>query len=216
MSRSGGIAPRTARRDPESRDAAVRDGNELRWPGATAKFALFAEVLWVGVLCCVASLGVVTVPAALAAGSAHLHRYLRAEDSTVRLFVTDFTAALRRGWIAGLALVVAVGVLLLDIVVANSRLLPGWQGILTVGVVLLAGALVTLVGTTARWPASRSWRLAVRAWLQDARRDPAGILWLLAAVVLTVMVTWQLPPLIVPGIGCLVFAALATSVRERR
>jgi hypothetical protein len=216
MNRRGGATPRTANREAASRDAAVRDGSSLRWPGATARFALFGEVLWVGVLCCVASLGVVTVPAAFAAGSAHLHRYLRAEDSTVPRFVTDFTAALRRGWIAGFALVVAVGVLLLDIVVANSRLLPGWQGILTAGVVLLAGALVTLAGTTARWPASRSWRLAVRVWLQDARRDPAGVLWLLAAVVLAAMVTWQLPPLIIPGIGCLVFAALATSVRERR
>ena len=199
-----------------ARDAAVRDGSELRWPGATAKFALFGEVLWVGVLCCIASLGVVTVPAALAAGSAHLHRYLRAEDSTVRLFVADFRAALRRGWMAGLALVVALGVLLLDIVVANSRLLPGWQGILAVGTVLLVGGLVALTGTTARWPDSRSWRLAVRDWLRDARKDPAGVLWLLAAVALTAIVTWQLPPLIIPGIGCLVFAALATSVRERR
>ena len=211
MSSRSDAARRTA-----SREAAVRDGNELRWPGASAKFALFGEVLWVGVLCCVASLGVVTVPAALAAGSAHLHRYLRAEDSTVRLFVADFTAALRRGWIVGLALVVVIGVLLLDITVANSQLLPGWQGILAVGVVLLVAALVALAGTTAQWPGSRSWRRAVTAWLQDVRRDPAGVLWLLAAVVLAGMVTWQLPPLVIPGVGCLVFAALATSVRERR
>ena len=211
MSSRSDAARRTA-----SREAAVRDGSELRWPGASAKFALFGEVLWVGVLCCVASLGVVTVPAALAAGSAHLHRYLRAEDSTVRLFVADFTAALRRGWIVGLALVVVIGVLLLDITVANSQLLPGWQGILAVGVVLLVAALVALAGTTAQWPGSRSWRRAVTAWLQDVRRDPAGVLWLLAAVVLAGMVTWQLPPLVIPGVGCLVFAALATSVRERR
>lgn len=197
------------------RDAAVRDGSGLRWPGATAKFALFGEVLWVGVLCCVAGVAIITIPAALAAGSAHLHRFLRAEDSTVRQFGSDFVAAVRAGWLVGLGVLVAVGLLLLDIVVASSRLLPGWQLILAAGVVLLVAVLVALVGTTARWPAVRSWRAAGLSWLRDVRNDPAGVLWLIAAVVLTAMVAWQLPPLIIPGVGCLVFAALATSVRPR-
>ncbi len=198
------------------RAAAVRDGSGLRWPGATPRFALFGEVLWVGVLCCIAGLGIVTIPAAMAAGSAHLHRFLRAEDSSVRLFAADFLAAVRTGWLVGLGLLIAVALLLLDIVVADSRLLPGWQLILGAGVGLLVGLLAGLAGTTARWPAVRSWRVATLAWLRDARADPAGVLWLVAAVVLTAMVAWQLPPLIIPGIGCLVFAALATSVRERR
>lgn len=210
MSHPSDAALRTGVRD------ATSDGSRLQWPGATAKFALFGEVLWVGLLCCVAGVGIITIPAAFAAGSAHLHRFLRAEDSSVRLFIADFKIGLRRGWLVGLALTGVLGVLLLDIVVASWRALPGWQGVLTAGILLLLGTLVALAGTTARWPASRSWGLAVRAWLQDVRRDPAGVLWLLAAVVLTAIVTWQLPPLIVPGIGCLVFAALATSVRERR
>ncbi|WP_247826844.1 hypothetical protein [Arthrobacter antioxidans] len=198
------------------RQAAVRDGSTLRWPGATAKFALFGEVLWVGVLCCVAGLGILTIPASLAAGSAHLHRFLRAEDSTVRQFAADFTAALRTGWLVGLGLIVAAVLLLLDIVVAGSRSLPGWQIVLAAGIVLLLGLLAGLTGVTARWPATRSWRAAGHQWLREAREEPAGVLWLVAAVVLTAMVAWQLPPLIIPGVGCLVFAALATSVRERR
>ncbi|WDF32568.1 hypothetical protein PTW37_11955 [Arthrobacter agilis] len=196
--------------------AAVRDGSAVRWPGATAKFALFGEVLWVGVLCCVAALGVITIPASLAAGSAHLHRFLRAEDSTVRQFVSDFGAALRRGWPAGVGVVVAASLLLLDIVVAGSGLLPGGQLVLGAGVLLLVGLLCGLAGTTARWHTTRSWQAAALLWVRDARDDPAGILWLAAAVVLTAVVAWQLPPLIIPGVGCLVFAALATSVRERR
>ncbi|WP_422390344.1 hypothetical protein [Arthrobacter sp. N1] len=196
--------------------SAVRDGSAVRWPGATARFALFGEVLWVGVLCCVAALGIITLPASLAAGSAHLHRFLRAEDSTVRQFVADFTAALRTGWPAGIGVLVAAGLLLLDIVVAGSGLLPGGPLVLGAGILLLVGLLCGVAGTTARWYATRSWRAAVLLWLSDARQDPAGILWLAAAVVLTAVVAWQLPPLIVPGVGCLVFAALATSVRERR
>lgn len=197
------------------RDAAVRDGSGLRWPGATAKFALFGEVLWVGALCCVAGLAIITIPAAFAAGSAHLHRFLRAEDSTLRLFASDLAAALRTGWLVGLGVAVAAGLLLLDIVVAGSKLLPGWQAVLAAGVVLLVLLLAGLAGTTAHWHSAGSWRAAGLGWLRDVRDDPAGLLWLVAAVVLTGMVAWQLPPLIIPGVGCLVFAALATSVRQR-
>jgi hypothetical protein len=206
---------RRQREAVRGREAAA-DGSSLRWPGATAKFALFGEVLWVGVLCCIAGLGVVTIPAAFAAGSAHLHRFLRAEDSSLRQFAADFTAALRTGWLVGLGVAVAVSLLLLDIVVAGSRLLPGWQAVLGLGVALLASVLVGLAGTTARWPAAGSWRAAALEWVRDVRRDPAGVLWLLAAVALAAIVSWQLPPLVVPAVGCLVFAALATSVRERR
>lgn len=210
------MSPRRRDGADRGRQAALRDGSALRWPGATAKFALFGEVLWVGVLCCIAGLAIVTVPASFAAGSAHLHRFLRAEDSTVRHFAADFTAALRTGWLAGVGLLVAAALLLLDLVVAGSRTLPGWQVVLAAGVVLLLGLLAGLAGITARWQAVRSWRAAGHLWLADAREDPAGVAWLVAAVVLTAMVGWQLPPLIVPGVGCLVFAALATSVRERR
>lgn len=206
---------RRRREAVRGREAAA-DGSSLRWPGATGRFALFGEVLWVGVLCCVAGCGIVTIPAAFAAGSAHLHRFLRAESSTLRQFAADFTEALRTGWLVGVGVALAAGLLLLDIVVAGSRLLPGRQVVLAAGVVLLVLLLAGLAGTTARWQGARSWRVAGRAWLGDAREDPAGVLWLVAAVVLTAMVAWQLPPLVVPGVGCLVFAALATSVRERR
>ena len=210
------MSPRRRGGADRGRQSAAHDGSTLRWPGATAKFALFGEVLWVGLLCCVAGLGLVTLPAALAAGSAHLHRFLRAEDSSLRRFTTDFTSALRTGWLVGLGVAVAAALILLDIVVAGSGLLPGGQFVLAAGVVLLIGLLACLAGTTARWQLTRSWREAARLWLRDAQQDPSGVLWLVVAVVLTAMVAWQLPPLIVPGIGCLVFAALATSVRERR
>ncbi|WP_434993244.1 hypothetical protein [Arthrobacter sp. Ld5] len=210
------MSPRRRDAADRGRQAAVHDGSTLRWPGGTAKFALFGEVLWVGVLCCVGGLGILTIPASLAAGSAHLHRFLRAEASTVRHFAADFAAALRTGWLVGLGVAAAVVLLLLDIVVAGSRSLPGWQLVLAAGIVLLVGLLAGLAGVTARWQDVRSWRAAGRLWLREAREDPAGVLWLVAAVVLTAMVAWQLPPLIIPGVGCLVFAAFATSVRERR
>lgn len=203
------------RGEARARSAAAHDGSALRWPGATAKFALFGEVLWVGVLCCVTGIALVTLPAACAAGSAHLRRFLRAETSPPKKFFTDFLSALRTGWLVGVVSVLAVAILLVNIVIANSRLLPGWQFVLAGGILVLATFLVGVTGMTARWQEARSWRAAGRTWLHDARTDPPGVLWLLVAVLLTVVAAWQLPPLVVPGIGCLVFAALTTAVRER-
>lgn len=51
------------------------------------------QVLWVGILVAVASLPVVTWPAALAAGASHLRRFLRGESATVRQFVGDVRRA---------------------------------------------------------------------------------------------------------------------------
>lgn len=206
---------RSRRGEARERDAATHDGSTLRWPGATARFALFGEVLWVGVLCCGTGIALITLPAACAAGSAHLHRFLRAESSSTKLFLTDLGSALRTGWLVGVVAVLGTAILLLNIVIANSRLLPGWQFVLAGGVLVLAALVVGLAGTTARWQDSRSWRRAGWAWLQDVRTDPPGVLWLLVAVLLTILAVWQLPPLVVPGIGCLVFAALTTAVRER-
>ena len=50
-------------------------------------------MLWVGILVAVASLPVVTWPAALAAGASHLRRFLRGESATVRQFVGDVRRA---------------------------------------------------------------------------------------------------------------------------
>ncbi len=203
------------REEARARSAAAHDGSTLRWPGATAKFALFGEVLWVGILCCVAGVALITLPAACAAGSAHLRRFLLAETAPPKKFFKDFLAALRTGWLVGVVSVLAIAILLVNIVIANSRLLPGWQFILAGGVLVLVALLVSLTGMTARWQHSRSWRAAGRSWLQDARADPPGVVWLLVAVILAVLAVWQLTPLVVPGIGCLVFAALTTAVRER-
>ena len=58
----------------------------MRFPGATGAFALFGEVLLVGLLITVGGILLVTLPAALAAGIRHLRRYLNAEASPQRQF----------------------------------------------------------------------------------------------------------------------------------
>src|SRR6266568_9280758 len=67
------------------------------------RFGVFAECLLTGVWMAVASLGVVTYPAAFAAGARHLRRRTAHVGGGWREFVADFRAALRGGWVVGLA-----------------------------------------------------------------------------------------------------------------
>ncbi|MCZ9343077.1 hypothetical protein NGM37_35490, partial [Streptomyces sp. TRM76130] len=61
------------------------------------RFAVFAECMLTGVWIAVACLGVVTYPAAFAAGARHLRRRTAHEGGGGREFVTDWRAAVRRG-----------------------------------------------------------------------------------------------------------------------
>lgn len=192
------------------------DGTQLAWPGAQGKFALFGEVLWVGVLTCVGGLAIITLPAAVAASIRHLHRYLRAEDSTVRTWGADFVQSLRTGWVVGMTVTVLALILGLNVLLASARVLPGWQVVLAVGVLGLAALAVVLLQSAARWTPDDGWWAAVRSGFRSLATDAGAIPLVLAAVVLTAVVTWQLPPLIVPGLGCLVFAVLTVKERPRR
>lgn len=192
------------------------DGTQLRWPGAEGKFALFAEVLWIGILTAVGGLLLITLPAAIVASTRHLHRYLLAERSTLGQWGADFLAALRTGWIVGLTTTALAAVLLFNLLLAGTQVLPGWPVVFAVGLLALAALVLALVQSAARWTAPTGWRQAVKDGLGSFTADPGAIVPLIVAVVLTVVVTWQLPPLLVPGLGCLVFAVLVVKERERR
>lgn len=190
------------------------DGSVLRWPGAVNRFALFGEVMWVGILVVACSLPLITAPAAVAAGIRHLRRYLVAEASGAGLFLRDVRRALAGGALVGAA-TLAVGVLLAwDVLLAASGALPGGPVVGTVGVLGLLAVGVAVLAASAEWSPERGWRAALRAMPAAIAADPVGTAYLAAAVVLTAVVSWQLLPLIVPGTGCLVFAIVA--VRERR
>ncbi|MBO4259186.1 hypothetical protein GRC12_35790, partial [Streptomyces griseorubiginosus] len=72
------------------------------------RFAVFAECLLTGVWIAVASAGVVTYPAAFAAGARHLRRRTAHRGGGWREFAGDFRTAVRRGWVVGLGGWVAV------------------------------------------------------------------------------------------------------------
>lgn len=207
------MTPRSARK---RREQPQPDGTQLKWPGAVGKFALFAEVLWIGILTVAGALLLITLPAAIAASSRHLHRYLLAERSTLGQWWSDFVSALRTGWVVGSASVVLAAILLFNLLLAGTQVLPGWQAVFIVGLLALTAFALALLQTAVRWSPEKGWRQAVRDGLQAFVSDRGAIGPLIVALVLTVVVTWQLPPLIVPGMGCLVFAVLVVKERERK
>lgn len=208
---------RSARRAELSGVGPARVGHTLgRWPGAHAKFALFGELLFVGLLVLVLAIPVVTAPLALAVGARHLRRFLSAEESSIGDVLTD----LRRGIlpslaVGGLALVLAV-VLVLDLALAHDGVIPGSVVFVALGWAVAIGASTTLVVAASRWAPERGWRVALAeaaaTWATDAR----GMVFAAVALGLVVLATWQLVPLIVPAIGCLALALLAIPERARR
>nr|WP_167047915.1 hypothetical protein [Microbacterium halimionae] len=187
-----------------------------RFPGATAKFALLGEVLLVGLLVVIVGLAVVTLPAGLAAGVRHLRRFIRAEGSPQRLFWRDVLAALPGGIAVGFVAVVLAFALTFDIAIATSGALPGGEVIAALGWIGLALGAAALLGAAGQWRPEDGWKGALRALPKVAARDFAGVLYLVATGVFVGVVTWALVPLIIPALGCAVFAVVAIPERPRR
>jgi hypothetical protein len=210
------LSARAARRAAESGSGPTGQQEISRLPAAKNGFALFGEVLLVGLLVIVVALPVVTLPIALAAGTRHLRRFLAAEDSAVAWFWRDVRAGLLGAVGVGFVTVVAVVVLLLDIDMASSGYLPGGVVVMACGYAGLAVIAVALFTIAAHWTPESTWRAVVCAVPGHVRADPAGALYLLATAVFAVVVTWQLVPLIVPALGCIAFAIVAVPERPRR
>jgi uncharacterized membrane protein YesL len=202
-----------------SADAAARaaraDGSAARWPGAAGAFALFGEVLWVGVLVTVSGILLITLPAALAAGSGHLRRYLAADEASVRIFFGDMKRALLGSVAIGAIVIAAVLLLTLDLALALSGLLPGSQLVFIAGLIGLVLVGLVLVRSAALWRAETGWPTALREALPSLGSDLLGAIYLAVALGLAVLLTWQLAPLVIAGVGCLVFASVVILERKR-
>lgn len=177
------------------------------------RFSVFSECLLTGVWITVAALPLVTFPAAFAAGSLHLRRYLAGEAGGVREFAADVREAFRTGWRVSLLWWAALALLAFDWQVARSGLLPG-------GRPLIAVSLLGLLGRGRLGPAYGR-RLAPRLTLVGHRAgagrrtltDPAGSLLLVGGFVALALAAWQIPPLAAPALGCLAAAAVAADRR---
>ena len=190
------------------------DGSVLRWPGAAGKFALLGDVLWVGVLMAVASIPVVTWPAAFAAGASHLRRFLRGESSTVGQFVDDVRLAAPGGIAVGLASVLLGGLVALDLAIVSDGALPGATPIAVVLALAAAAALVLALTAAGAWRPGSRWVALIPGAPRLLARDPFVAVMTAVALVLAGVIVWQYLLLLVPALGMLTFAVVA--IHERR
>ncbi|MFF4541347.1 hypothetical protein [Streptomyces aureus] len=179
------------------------------------RFAVFAECLLTGVWIALASLPLVTVPAAFAAGARHLRRRTAHVGGGWREFVADFRAAGRGGRLVGVAGWAGAGVVWVDVRTVRAGI-PGGSFVGAVGLLTLTGGVVAVLRAAAVWEPGAAWR----GLLADAGRrtvlDPAGSFLLVGGLAVVVCSALLVPPLAVPALGAVAAAAVAVEERRRR
>ncbi|CCK31429.1 hypothetical protein BN159_7050 [Streptomyces davaonensis JCM 4913] len=178
------------------------------------RFGVFAECLLTGVWIAVASLGVVTYPAAFAAGARHLCRRTAHEAGGWREFVADLRAAVRGGWVVGLVGWVAAAAVWVDVQAARSGL-PGGTFAGAVGLFALIGLAVALLRATALWTPGSSWRELLADAVRRTVLDPAGSFLIVAGLAVVALSAGFVAPLAVPVLGAVAAAAVAVEERYR-
>ncbi|WP_175409870.1 hypothetical protein [Streptomyces sp. TRM64462] len=184
--------------------------------GFLRAFAVFAECLLVGVWIAAAALPLVTLPAALAAGAAHLRRHVGDEAGGLREFASDVRAAAGRGgWLVGLGWWAAAALVWADLAVVRAGGLPGGAFVGAVGVLALLTATVTVLRAAAVWHRGASWRPLLGAAARRTLTDPVGSLTLICGLAVVAASSWLSPPLAAPALGILTAATLTTRLHHR-
>ncbi|MEU0676734.1 hypothetical protein ABZ330_28265 [Streptomyces sp. NPDC006172] len=179
------------------------------------RFAVFAECLLTGVWIAVASLGVVTGPAAFAAGTRHLRRRIAHEGGGLWEFAADFRVALRGGWLVGLAGWAAAIAVRVDVHAVRAGL-PGGPLVGAAGVLALIGFAVAVLRAAAVWTPGASWRALLAGAGRRTVLDPAGSFLIIAGLAVVALSAYFVAPLAVPVLGAVAAAALAVEERYRR
>lgn len=182
----------------------------VRPPG----FALFAEMLLVGVIVSALALPVVTALPALAAGIGHLDRHAGLRSDRLGQLLTEFRGHLRGVWAYAIGLPLVAVLLVFNVLTASTASVPGLV-VRWVSIALGASVAVVIMRAAARKAAAPlSWREAMRLGRGDARRDLAGSVLLVVAAVLCVVVVWMLVPLIVLVPGMVTLAIVGIGYRR--
>ncbi|MBA2812567.1 hypothetical protein E0500_035925 [Streptomyces sp. KM273126] len=210
------MVPASTKTSTEAKAKAKAKKSTARGESVLAeRFALFAECLLTGVWIAVASLPLVTYPAAFAAGARHLRRRIAHEGGGWREFVADFRSAVRGGWAAGLLGWATAAAVWVDVQAVRAGL-PGGPLVGAVGVFALIGITVAGLRATAVWQPAVSWRTL----LADAGRrtvlDPAGSFLLVGGLAVVAGSAWFAAPLALPVLGAVAAAAVAVEERYQR
>ncbi|MFF7450894.1 MULTISPECIES: hypothetical protein [unclassified Streptomyces] len=178
------------------------------------RFAVFAECLLTGVWIAVASLGIVTYPAAFAAGARHLRRRIGHEGGGLGEFVEDFRTAVRRGWVVGLAGWAVAAAVWVDVLAARAGV-PGGPFVGAVGLFALIVLVVALLRAAAVWAPGASWRALLAGAGRRTVLDPAGSFLLVGGLGVVALSALVVAPLAVPVLGAVAAAAVAVEERYR-
>ncbi|MFF4834531.1 hypothetical protein [Streptomyces sp. NPDC001315] len=178
------------------------------------RFAVFAECLLTGVWIAVACLGVVTYPAAFAAGARHLRRRTAHEGGGWREFAQDFRAAVRRGWAVGFAGWAAAAAVWVDVLASRAGI-PGGPFVGAVGIFVLIGLAVALLRAAAVWTPGSAWRALLAESVRRTVLDPAGSFLIVCGLAVVTLSALFIAPLAVPVLGAVAAAAVAAEERYR-
>jgi hypothetical protein len=180
------------------------------------RFALFGEALLTGVVVFVLALPVLTLPAALVAGVGHLRRFTHAEGSGAAALWRDFRDAALGG--IGVAIVGLIGTAaaLFAIGLAGADRTAAGTVMAVVGRLGLAIVGTAILMAAGAWTREGGWLRAGHDLRRRLDADPAGAAYLLVAVALAAVLTWQFLLLLVPCLGLLAFAVVAVQVRHPR
>lgn len=178
------------------------------------RFALFGECLTAGLLVMLAALPVVTLLPALAAGCAHIKAHVDGETTAIRAFFERVGAAYPDSWRYSVGIAAGFAVLAADAAILRAGV-PGGGFVAATCVAAAAGLAVVVLRAVAAWSPGTPWRSLVRGAARRATvEDPGGSLLLIMALGVLVVVTWQLLPLVVPMLGCVLMAAVAVERRH--
>ncbi|ACL41082.1 conserved hypothetical protein [Pseudarthrobacter chlorophenolicus A6] len=188
------------------------------------RFALFSETLLAGVLVLVLSVPLVTIPAAYAAGIAHLERHLDGRDDSVRSLWGTFKAALPGSWKLGALTAGAAVVIVLNLLLAWVGQLPGREVVLPATLILAACGAILLLRTAAAWSDAAklhagpkdAWHAALETGKAISLKDWSGSALLAAALLGAAVFVWMLVALFVVVPGTLILASAAVKIRSAR
>ncbi|MBO3741571.1 hypothetical protein [Actinoplanes flavus] len=181
-------------------------------PDWRERFALGADLALIGIGVTVSALPVLTLPAALAAGSAAVrHRYATGSLPSLRPLLRQF----RRTLLPGVPVVLVAALLLIDLIALSRGWVPGGTPMLviTAAVVIWLAGVATLTLVAGGRDPSQSWRTAiVWAWGQAVHRPWSALAPALAGV-LAVFLALSVPATIPLVVGFHLFAVHVLSDR---
>lgn len=177
------------------------------------RFALFGECLTAGLLVLLVALPVVTLLPALAAGCAHIKAHVDGETTAIRAFFERVRVALPGSWPVSIGVIAAFAVLAVDVMFLRHRVIGGDFVAIVCAVAAVALAVVILRAAAA-WSPGVPWTTVMRDAPRRAFTDLGGSLLLVMSLAMLLVVTWQLPPLLLPMLGCVLMAAVAVDRRH--